>query len=423
MDLDIVDHRKLLELYDYLTLHIVPGPRSWKYFISLIFIFGALLTPETALSHRQLRTIFLPIIYVFQLYVWRVDSSFDVISMNAMLSAFMLLGWYDVRKDFTRVSAMADKEAKEHDSKNNTEYGQYPRTLQQRIPWVIDLLTAIRLTGWQTPANKKGLPTNPWTAPSELFYLSTIGKGICVYLVLDQTSRYVTSSPSFVKSLTNEAPLPWYMETAIMLLHLGCALALYNAFLPVALTAVLGPFPSLRHNQTISPLCWPAHFGPVSSIWHRGVPGTPLSKFWGIFWHQNMRYITSTPGVAIAYALGLGPGSKIRYLVIVSISFFFSGVVHMGVIPPKPLGTELSCWEMRVRLGSFFWIQSIGIALELLVAAARPLRIGPRTYQATSFVWVVSFLSLTAWCTIRPVGRELKWWNVYLVPVSIYNWM
>ena len=417
--------KPFVDFYDHLTLHIVPGPRSPKYFLPLALIFVGLLVPRSKLDHNQLRWTFLPVIYAIQAYVWAVDNSFDVISMNAMLCAFMLLGWYDVHKDFKKVlHQKLPQERPDQDKCMSFQLEPYPDAFTLRLLWVLDLMSAIRLTGWDSPANaRRGLPTRPWKDTISSFYLSTIFKAILLLIVLDITSSYVTTSPSFVLHTSKGAIIPPLLEAVIFLVHLGGALALYNAFLPIGITTLLAPFPRLRDNPSISPLCWPAHFGSFSSIWDITGSSSGLRAFWAIFWHQNMRYITSTPGIALASVLRLETRSKMRYLLIVSTSFFLSGVVHMGVIPPKPLGTLSSCWQLRMQMAAFFWLQPVGIGIELLPwKTMSRAKKGPKwLFKAVAIIWTLLYLLLTAWWTVRLVGREMKWWDYRLVPFPLLS--
>lgn len=411
---------RLDQFYDNLTLHIVPGPRSLGYFIPFLTLCGVLLSPEV-LSEPARRHIAALSIVIIQVFVWYRDSSFDVISMNAVLSTFMLLGWYDIRNDFKRVKAIVGSASKVNDGENLAI--SYPHSLGHRVVWVLDLLSAIRFTFWQTPANRsRGLPTRPWKDSVGSFYWTTVVKAVWHYCLLDFTSSYISKSPSFVRD-TLEKPLPWQVEMFIVLAHVYAALALYNAFLPIALSVVLAPFPGLINNDSISPLCWPAHFGPVSAVWTSGPRKCGLRAFWGIFWHQNMRYITSTPGNALAWLLGSKKGTTLRYLLIVTVSFFFSGIVHMGIVPPQPLRSEKSCWQLRTRLATFFWLQPIGIMLETIFFSLITDSVKLRSKRARCMitVWTASFLATSMWFSIRPVGKELGWWSVYLVPFSMLS--
>jgi hypothetical protein len=158
-----------------------------------------------------------------------------------------------------------------------------------------------------------------------------------------------------------------------------------------------------------------------------------------------MRYMTSAPGIALASWFRLPRDSVYRYVIVVSSSFFWSGIVHMGVIPPEPLNTSYSALRLRIQLASFFWLQVIGVAMELVFQNSLRLDRGtrinklgdiskstknrpkvhvdfPRSFVSRTvwklgvFSWTAGFLAVTAWWTIYPVAREVNWWGLKSVP-------
>lgn len=53
-------------------------------------------------------------------------------------------------------------------------------------------------------------------------------------------------------------------------------------------------------------------------------------------------------------------------------AFVFSGLIHMGLVPPDPAYARsgLSPWALRLRIAGVFWIQPVGIAAEMAMAQA-----------------------------------------------------
>jgi hypothetical protein len=241
--------------------------------------------------------------------------------------------------------------------------------------------------------------------------------------------------------------MPWYtafLQPVILLAHLYAALSLYTAYLPtLLLLTLIWPFPSLHHHPFVSPLVLNPHFGAIASIWSPTPtrPAWGLRAFWGIFWHQNLRYLTSAPGLAISHALGLRERSTARYGVTTTIAFFLSGIVHMGMVPPEPLHTSMSTAELRLRIAGFFWLQAVGVGIEVLLDRrwkTQALRQEPLTKQAGSAqtvppysamarlgmaAWTLAFLALAAYYTALPVGRELNWWRMPAVPISLVAYL
>ena len=466
------------DLYNHFTLHICPGPRSVSYLSPFPALFFVLLIPPHLLSLRQIRTIILPVVYAFQLHVWYRHDSFDVISTNNALALFMLLGYYDVRKTFKLVHRDRDQSlptSAGNRKVTDTAVPQphllepYPPKLGSRLPWVLHLCSSLRLTDWHI-----GVPFHDKSQPSsihifESYFLDVLAHSLLSYVLLHITQSYISTSPTF--TTTNAITLlPNYIDSVFALTHLYAAISLLTSFLPTLLAILpLAIFPSLRSHPW-SPLTWPSHFGPVTSIWrlpHAPRPQSEVTKpnmppptststtshhstkdppdrasrlppvglrpFWSIFWHQNMRHLTTTPAYAIIslpiFNNYLAPPRTLRrYGLIVSVSFFFSGVVHMGVIAPYPLHTLWSVWDLRIRLATFFWLQPVGMLIETVVqdglvewARGRPghkqawLSGWRRVLlQMLIALWTVVYLASCACFTAISVGREMNWWGLDL---------
>lgn len=417
--------------YNTLTLHRVPGPRSISYFLPIFLTFGCLLVPPSKLSFNTLRYVMLPIILAIQGIVWQRDKSFDVISMQTCLTSFALLGWYDVRDKFKRIRY----------TKVGYQEEPYPQHFLQRLKWVATLLVSIRFSDFliQDPAHDIKQRQRRATDTFAKYFQKTLVRAILSLFLLDITSYLIQDMAYFpcltVKGVSCDRTLrSLFTDGLIVFLHVYAAASCLLAYLPVLiLMLVLAPFLSLRYHASISPVVVDDIFGPISSIWQVHKRGWGLRAFWGHFWHQNLRYVTLTPGLALSSAFRIPRRSIIWYTIVTTTAFFWSGCIHAGMVPPYPLGTAWTPRSLRLMVASFFWLQSFGIFIETLVDATRrsPLKNISRNgteaktkaemnpiHQLLALFWAASFILVTLWATVLPVGRELGWWRLHPIPFS-----
>ncbi|KAK0250274.1 hypothetical protein B0A54_15128 [Friedmanniomyces endolithicus] len=237
--------------YHDLTHHIIPGPQSFSYFIPHLLLPLALLTPRSLLSRWQSIALFMPIIVATTFHAWWSMGGVDVISVDTLLHALLLLVLKDPWADFRYVSrARIDKDDDTGDTQTTTGLpavtanGQvdkrtsivqpkghtkrldpssrtslpppheqpYPPTLLTRLPWVGTLLVSLRLNNW-----KINLPPHDRTQPSvpafptrrafAIYALLSFARG---YLILDLTRAYIAQDPYFTdSSLAISSPLPF----------------------------------------------------------------------------------------------------------------------------------------------------------------------------------------------------------------------
>ncbi|KAK1040346.1 hypothetical protein LTR74_018697, partial [Friedmanniomyces endolithicus] len=225
------------------------------------------------------------------------------------------------------------------------------------------------------------------------------------YLTLDLTRAYIEHDPYFIDpAVSITSPLPFHglrflppqlLRTMIVgaqawallgqLFYLPC-------LLPVALHA-LGLLP-----DDWSPHLWAAYYGPPQAIFLHGVRG-----FWGQYWHQTMRWSVSTPGYAITKALRLRSGNPVKYAVITTVAFGLSGAIHMGLVPPVPLHSTIGANHIRLCIAGFFWVQSIGIFCETLIARGAIAMYGLHYWQrgnGLTLRLVINGLWVVAWFTV-----------------------
>lgn len=444
------DADQVIDFYNHLTTSIVPGPNNVSYFLALFLLPLSLLIPPSLLSHRVLYSVFLPIIYALQLRSWRQMGGIDVISVNLTLWSLVLLALKDPRRDFRRIhitktqtSTSSISDRKNPDGETNLESWKepYPPTLSRRIPWVLTLVLSIRLTNWKIndSGHNNRLPP-PITASRRTFALSGLRHIITGYLILDLTSSYAHLDPYFHSPLPISSPFPFPSPSASssplhILLHYIPPRLLRTTILASQIYALI---PCLFHLPVLpaiglnylsptllpdewSPHTWPPFFGPFSAVSRHGLRG-----LWGEWWHQMSRHVVSTPGRALADALHLpkeGWGGWTRWALVTVSAFGFSGVVHMGLIPPTPRNTGMSAMEMRAWIGAFFWVQVLGFGIEVLGARAWG-RLFPgvgterRVVRIGMLIWVVGWLCVSLPLVVPPF-RELGYWRMWPMPVSV----
>ncbi len=446
-----------LSLYTDTTNHIVPGPNNVSYFVPFLLLIAALCIDPSLLSHGQLCLLFLPAIYAFQIHSWSLMHGVDVISICLSLWTFVLLVCHDPRKNFRRMyRKRGDQPTKESDQtklgyvtdptqklnhsqriQHDSTYREepYPSSFPRRLRWVLTLLPSLRLPSWliSFPSHDRTQPPIGMTRAA--FFRMALSSILEGYLILDLTSLYTPYDPYFHHSgVAVDSPYPqpsistptiiitlWAARIPPRLLRTTVLAAQIYALIP-RLFPHAGMVPlALDYFNLISdawsPHTWPPFFGSFSYVLSRGLRG-----LWGQWWHQTNRHLTSDPGVWLADQLGLRPGGSARYALLVISGFGFSGVMHMGLIPPFPLHTSFSAMTMRLYVAGFFWAQIPGIFAELLVAKF-VTNLGPgmsrwRVARVLTLTWVAAWLSITLPLLSIPF-RELGYWSYHPMPVSV----
>lgn len=417
--------------HDYILAHLVPGPRpnNFSYFIAIFLLPTALLIPPSVLSHRQLCFLFLPLIYAFQIRAFSQMGCIDVLGVDLALWSYCLLAFRDPRRTFKRVRAKSNSSMPKSVKTEGSQVWEeaYPANLWARIPWVLTLMVSFRYTNWKIgePSHDHAQPCKGLTRQKYL-KLTSIAM-LQYYLLLDVTAAYVQTDPYFFRRISIDTPFPSPMlETSVVFAPLKLlpprlirasiiAAQLYAAVnvlfsLPALLGVALGILPG-----DWSPHTWPGSFGSFSAVSTKGIRG-----LWGTWWHQVNRQIVSTPGRGFNDLLGISTSSTIGFAALVTSAFFFSGVIHIGLIPPEPLGLNVSVNEMRLHMGALFWVQIAGFGIELAFTSLL------RKYISGLPLWMTRFLTLSwtaAWlCMTLPFValpfRGMNYWEVYPVPFS-----
>ena len=430
----------LLMFYHHLITHVVPGPNSTSYFIAIFLLPIALLIPPSALSHRQLCSLFLPLIYAALYHAWMIIGGPDVISINVALWSFALLACRDPRRTFRRINVNEQHLRLRKDGSKVAQHNSnriwdepYPTTLFQRIPWVLTLMVSLRLTNWEIGEPSHDRARAPPRMTRSAFLRYALSQILQRYLVLDIASSYALTDPYFAHSgISVDTPFPTptsSISPTLALLRLlpprllRASVIGGQIYAAVGLIYLLPALPALPLNalnllpDDWSPHTWPPFFGPFSAVSSRGLRG-----LWGAWWHQMNRHLTATPGRTLAHALGVSTRSLLGYALLTISAFGFSGVMHMGLIPPEPLGTEVSTMEMRLRVAGFFWVQILGVGVEVVVSRlwgrAPPGFAESWVVRGMTVGWVMVWFAMMFPMLTMPF-RELGYWEVYPMPVSV----
>ncbi|KAM0801832.1 hypothetical protein BDR22DRAFT_169395 [Usnea florida] len=412
--------------YAHLTKHIVPGPHTSSYFLPFALLPIALLIPPSVLSHRQLALVFLPLICACELHAW-LAAGVDVISLDLVLWSFVLLVCRDPRARYRRVWR-----CREGEGKGGVVEEGYPDGLGRRVRWVLTLLVSLRLTGWRI-----GDPSHDRTQPPPLmsrraFLRRSVYVAVQCYLILDVAAFYTRTDPYFhVSGVGIDDPFPPSAEMPswlVVLRLLPPRFVRASVIAGQAYGMVAGGFhipliPAVGLNALgvvpyeWSPHTWPLPFGSFSAIPERGLRG-----LWGQWWHGVNRQFTAPPGRSLAQALSIPTNSIAGYALLTTSAFFFSGVMHMGLIPPEPQSSFLSAQWMRLYIAAFFWAQipafGFEVAVSKLVARFLPQALDWSMTRAIVIAWTAAWLCLTLPLLAIPF-RELGYWHSYSVPVSL----
>lgn len=433
-----------LASYQYLVTHIVPGPRSLSYFVPLLLLPIALSIPPSVASKQLLCATFLPIITASVLHAWIAMGCVDVISVDIILHSCYLLLFNDPRRDFRRViSSEGTKKAVDKGRKvvaNGHSKGDepiltyieqpYPTKLSERLPWVCTLLISIRFVDWKigVPSHDAKQPAKPSSRGHLRFILIAIMRTLAGYLVMDFTSAW-TQQDAFFKTagMSIDSPLPGskfsvplpprLLRTAVMALQAWATVG-QQVQLPCAVPVALHWAGWL--SDTWSPHLWPPYFGSFTGVF-MGPDLSAIRLFWGRYWHQTLRYYCSGPGFWIADLMGLSRRGYTRYFLLAAATFFFSGIVHIGLVPPQPIYSTISANQIRWIVAGFFWTQPLGFVAEMFASAIlRRLRLPRLMFVLLNIAW------FTMWCCIvlpplSEAGKQLGYWRAWPVPLSLWQ--
>ena len=427
-----------LTSYDDLTKHIVPGPRTISYFIPVPLLFIALLVPPSILSKKQQCLLFLPAIYVCQIHAWLAMGGVDVLSVSCSLWSFALLVHYDPRRIFRRVRVGVNPPTSQSSVKpmeGNSMYcweEPYPSDISKRISWILTLMLSFRLGNWKIGDLSHDKMQPEKRLSRKAFFKHAMILDISSYLIADITCSYIAKDPYFFTALSVDSPLPQGLfrgsnylniipSRLVRILAVGgqaysmVSLMFYVPAIPALVFNALGLLPDEWSPQNTS-----VYFGAFNAVPVKGIRG-----LWGGWWHQMNRYIMSTPGRCLNQALKVPTSSTLGYAILVTSGFFFSGILHMGLVPPQPLLTQYSPNQIRLLIGAFFWSQVPGIGIEVLVERLlqnHDLKKQNIRTEAFVFAWTLTWLSLTLPLLTVPF-QGLRYWKANPLPFSLISYL
>lgn len=423
-----------LTSFKHVATHIIPLPNNPSYFLAVLLLPTALLIPPSVLSHRALCALFLPLIYALQLHSCFQMGCVDVVMVDLALWSFHLLAFRNPRQDFTRVGLKKYPPLVTQDSKQFTKATRneiweqrYPADLAPRVSWVFSLLLAFRFTNWKI-GNATHDREQPYVGISRGEYLKKGFIQILQSLVLmDIAATYIQTDPYFFKNINITTPFPpstsstpralailrllppWVVRMSALGAQI-CSAVNVMFILPALIGTAINVLP-----DHWSPHRWPLMFGPFSAIIENGLRG-----LWGSFWHQMTRHMASVPGRALNELAGVPTSSVIGYISLVTSAFLFTGILHTGLIPLQPLKTDFSANELRLYIASFFWVQVIGIYIELLgtrIFQSVSMKLPPVVRDTMMLIWTAGWLGFTLPLLAIPF-RGLGYWDAYPFPVS-----
>jgi hypothetical protein len=429
--------------YDKLVNQIVPGPQSLSYFLPLLILPLAFCIPPWIASKQTLCMVTLPIITASLIHAWIVMGGIDVISFDLLLHAYHLLLFNDPRRDFKRMieipktvlvktqTSGLDNTGKDEPTTKYIEQ-PYPTKWSERLPWIGTLLISMRFIDWKiaSPSHDTKQPARHPHPPSHFRFISTaVLRTITGYIVMDLTSAWTQQDPYFKtfgvgvdSALPGSTGLslvpPRLLRSTVMALQVWASVG-QQFQLPCILPVVLHYFGYIP--DAWSPHLWPPFFGSFASIFTSPSSLAAIRGFWGRYWHQTLRFYCSSLGVWSADKLNLRRKSWKRYALLSGTTFFFSGVVHIGLVPPNPMFATDSANHIRGLILSFFWLQPVGFAVEMLVS--RGLR---RMGMQKEMLVVLNAAWFVGWCCLvlpllGEAGRNLGYWRVWPVPVSLWK--
>jgi hypothetical protein len=257
-------------------------------------LYTALLTPPSTLTHSQLASVFLPLIWSCNIYSWQCGLGM-IAAPQALWSANLLL-FRRPRESFKLLHRHVD-------DKGVSSYSQeaYPESFMTRFWWVTKLCVSMRYVGWSTGDHTKlGVVSR---AGSRGYWLlkKCLSAALC-FLIIDATNCYMLYDPYFLGRNSIDSPFPAHFTTfldfggvssipprlprivifelqqyAIFSL-LGTLIAIICVFLGGI--GLLDDFWGGTHN-------WPPLMGSPLVVLERGLRG-----FWGTFWHQIFRHVS-----------------------------------------------------------------------------------------------------------------------------------
>jgi hypothetical protein len=330
----------------------------------------------------------------------------------------------------------------------------YPSDLYARLIWTINLASSDRLVRFLT-GNKRHDDKQHEQPPSRMRFVRELTPLLLTALFfLSFSTLIATYDPFFTNAHIIPISTP-YPPTSDLTTKLPYTIIFIHNYIsplivrPLAIGwyawslvtlefALLAPPIVYLNYLTGFPLDnWclhtlPAYFGSFTD----GVLDNGVRGLWGRFWHPHLKMMVLAPGKVLASLFGVdkkdSKGRKHWLAVALPMftAFVFSGLIHMGLVPPDPAYTRsgLSPWALRLRIAGVFWMQPVGIAVEMVMATAIKAVVPKRfknekgqikeedqlvrwTFRTIRLLWVLTWLCCSSPLFAVPFS-DLKVWSI-----------
>ncbi|KAH7035084.1 uncharacterized protein B0I36DRAFT_317579 [Microdochium trichocladiopsis] len=315
-----------------------------------------------------------------------------------------------------------------------------------RLNWSFDYVAQFRMTGWncaipslppyEPPLCKGSKQLSLDTLPNRsrdgytrvttrrtYIYRTLFLSIIPSYILIDLLAVLLTHDPHFVVGPEHNLPLPQHLAAlhpaarflwrqVLSLLAILSALHLVLNFGQLCLCLFCRPLLGFRAE----PWHLPSIMGSFTQVLDRG-----LSGFWGSWWHQTFRFGFSAPTKYLLRYGYITKGTLAADAASFAIAFVQSGFLHAaGSYTTVP---ESKWWMPPLT----FLLSGVGMLLQQNLARLLWSRTSlsreatPRwVRRAANLVFVLAWLSLTAWPLLDDFGRA-GLWLYEPVPVSLFR--
>lgn len=266
--------------------------------------------------------------------------------------------------------------------KAEIEKRQTPKTFWKRLVWGVEIACNPRGVGWSQQF--RNLPESPPRGTTKWQYLSRKVPYMCLqFFVMTQLNivgshlvaggRYLDDGMGPIVCSFYTLPL-WQRVLALWL-------QVTRLYLMIAVVGSLIPVLGVIVNAYSPDECPPVN-GPLSEAY-------TMRKYWGVFWHQNMRRSAAFSGqLLVNDILGLRKGSfSSRYLQLFT-GFYVTAAIHVFATWAI-LGYSIGEWI-------FYPAQALGIFIEdQAMELGKSLGAKPsRFWRYVGHVWVVFWFTL-----------------------------
>lgn len=261
-----------------------------SYGVAGALLYIALLIHPNTLTHTQLASFFLPLIWLADVYSWLCGV--PALSIIHLFWATDLLVFRNPRADFK----VLQRKGSEKDEHAYTQE-RYPDLVNKKFHWALKLIVSFRFIGWETGKGPAKVAAPGVKTSRGSWLLRRILVSIICTVVLDGTTSWSLYDPYFLDKAGIDSKLPSFLplyelfSVSPRLFRLGILGIQHYAMVegchlfPAILLVSLGGL-GVVEDWWGSPDSWPPLMGNITEIAHSGLRG-----FWGKFWHQLFRNV------------------------------------------------------------------------------------------------------------------------------------